>query len=517
MSMTKRTGLLVRISFATAAQLSWRSRWSTTSPGPRACFTESMDWRGCVQSSGAVLFVLEASGTRPAPIMTTRHQFIHSRIISELISCQTWKAWNEKDADAGRWCSASKLYHAWALAEARFVERQCLRQRTKGMRNAAELSSGARSTTRTSAERNCPSSVGIGLARRLFQLCVQAVNGRDPVTWQAWARFEATLGAGKERALELIKEGVQAVLRVNPNDATLACLYQTWGVMEQRQGCHDKAIWCFERAVALDPRHARTLHAWGVLEEQRGRIAEARALFERAIEASNRSPETAPAAYNLLGKLEWRQGRLDQARAQFLAGLEIAPGDPHLCHAMASLERHCGNYEQARLYFARCTRIDELVVRDWAEMETRDVGCADIHVEDASGMLEAIEALSMLHILTRSDDGEKAAISVEAKSPHRRSRDHDQRQQRQKRRRYPENALEPMQDAQKRLMAWIHHRLEHDQSLLNTLAAKGAIRADQLRLWITRRQEEDIVAFRSWARDSIQSSSGFASQTLPRP
>jgi tetratricopeptide (TPR) repeat protein len=414
------------------------------------------------------------------------------------------EGWNEKDADAGRWNSASKLYHAWALAEARFVERQRARQRGKSMRKAAGPISEHGSTAKTPVERQGPGSPGVQLARRLFQLCVQAVNGRDPIPWQAWARFEASLGAGSERAVELIKKGAETVQETNPTGATLACLYQTWGVLEQRQGRHDEAIWCFERAVALNPNHARTLHAWGVLEEHRGRIAEARALFERAIQVSNRSPDTAPAAYNLLGKLEWRQGRLDQARAFFLAGLEIAPGDPHLCHAIASLERHCGNYEQARLYFARCARVDELVVRDWADMETRDVGCADIQVDNPSGMLEAIETLSMLHILTRSYDDETPEIGREE-----RARQLNHRQQRQRQRHHAgnkaENAIESMHEAQKRLMAWIHDRLEHDQNLLNALAAKGTIRTDQLRLWITRRREEDIVAFRSWARELVQS------------
>jgi len=54
-------------------------------------------------------------------------------------------------------------------------------------------------------------------------------------------------------------------------------------------------------------------------------------------------------------------------------------------------------------------------------------------------------------------------------------------------------------------LSWFYERLKHDQTLLNTLAKNNAVRADQLRLWITRRGEDDITAFRAWARSMAQS------------
>jgi tetratricopeptide (TPR) repeat protein len=421
------------------------------------------------------------------------------------------EGWNEKDAEAGRWCSASKLYHAWALAEVRFLEQQELRRSMSFVSKKLVPLHKNEKRPETDSSRRPSNCAGARLVRRLFELSARAVNGRDPITWQAWVRFEASLGLGVTRARELFKLGVASVEQINPTCKELACLYQTWGVLEQREHRYDEAICCYERAVALNPNHARTLHAWGMLEQQRGRIDEARVLFERAIEVSNGSPHTAPAAYNLLGKLEWRQGRLDKARMLFQKGLEVAPGDRHLCHAMASLERHCGNYELAREYFARCTKLDELVVRDWAEMETRDVGFADIQLGEASRLGEAIEALSMLHLFTRTDE-DISTCSCDEKSVKPGNESLGQQPQDPPAFQRPGSmqcgtlkSREAANEPYRRLLSWFYERLKHDQTLLNTLAKNNAVRADQLRLWITRRGEDDITAFRAWARSMAQS------------
>jgi predicted TPR repeat methyltransferase len=100
---------------------------------------------------------------------------------------------------------------------------------------------------------------------------------------------------------------------------------------------HDSQAWneaaaCFEKAVALDPSHARAWNNLGSAQQRLGQLEQAFASYRKAMQAD---PGLAQACLNL-GRLAGTRGDQTLAAACFKSGLDHHPGDPTFEHLHAA-------------------------------------------------------------------------------------------------------------------------------------------------------------------------------------
>ena len=98
-------------------------------------------------------------------------------------------------------------------------------------------------------------------------------------------------------------------------------LYQV-GVKYHEVGRLNEAERCYQEVLAVDPRHAGSLHLLGVIACQGGRVDLAVDLIGKALEIK---PDFAEAHCNLGNALK-EQGRLDEAIASYRKALNLKPG-----------------------------------------------------------------------------------------------------------------------------------------------------------------------------------------------
>lgn len=157
----------------------------------------------------------------------------------------------------------------------------------------------------------------------------------------------------------------EAVLRRAVTVRDAAAEYNLGAVLD-RQGRWEEARPRYERALEIDPFHARAMNNLGIGFDQRGRTVDAVPLFERAIGISPASAEfyvnygsaliqlqrfddavrvltdavaldpRAPNAHNNLGIALAQRGELPRARDEFAAAVEL---DPRHANARRNLER----------------------------------------------------------------------------------------------------------------------------------------------------------------------------------
>ncbi len=120
-----------------------------------------------------------------------------------------------------------------------------------------------------------------------------------------------------------------------------------------RKGQWGDARQHYERALEIDPFHARAMNNLGLGLAARGETAAALTLFERAIEAAPGNAET----YSNMGVALLNSGRLPQAIAAIGKALEIDPGPPT---RTTTWHRHgaAGRLEEAASEFLEALKRD---------------------------------------------------------------------------------------------------------------------------------------------------------------
>lgn len=103
--------------------------------------------------------------------------------------------------------------------------------------------------------------------------------------------------------------------------------YYNFGNLMSEAGRANEAMTYFERALKLNPNHARSHLSYGLILSKMGRTDEAILHYQKALE---QRPDLAE-AHNNLGTSFAKLGRVDEARAHFSRALEIDPtyGDAH--------------------------------------------------------------------------------------------------------------------------------------------------------------------------------------------
>ena len=148
---------------------------------------------------------------------------------------------------------------------------------------------------------------------------------------QKWVAALQNFQAGRlDEAERLFRQ----VLAVNPRHADTLHLL---GVIAYQTGRHDLAADMIRKAIAINPREASLHSNLGNLFKEQGRLDEAVACYRRAIELKPDFSE----ALNNLGNALRAQKQLDEAFTSYRRALELRPDDPeaHYNLAMALLAR----------------------------------------------------------------------------------------------------------------------------------------------------------------------------------
>lgn len=144
-----------------------------------------------------------------------------------------------------------------------------------------------------------------------------------------------------------------AVLRRATRVRDAAAEYNLGTVLD-RQGLSEEARRHYERALAIDPFHARALNNLGVWFDRRGRSAEAIRLLERAIQAD---PENAE-AYSNLGSAFIGARRLPDARRVLQIAVALAPDAPDAHNNLGIALAQSGQLREALAEFEAALRLD---------------------------------------------------------------------------------------------------------------------------------------------------------------
>jgi protein O-GlcNAc transferase len=121
----------------------------------------------------------------------------------------------------------------------------------------------------------------------------------------------------------------QQILAVNPRHADSLHLL---GVIAYQAGRHDLAVEMIRKAIAINPREASLQSKLGNLLLQQGRLDEAVACYRRAIELKPDFSE----ALNNLGNALRAQRQLDEAVTSYRSALEHRPDDPEAHYNLAT-------------------------------------------------------------------------------------------------------------------------------------------------------------------------------------
>jgi len=138
----------------------------------------------------------------------------------------------------------------------------------------------------------------------------------------------------------------ESVLRRAIRVRDAAAEYNLANVLD-RKGQWGDARLHYERALAIDPFHARAMNNLGLGLAGRGQIAAALALFERAIEAAPGNAE----AYSNMGAALLNSGRVPQAIAAIGKALEIDPDSADAHNNLGIAMAQQGRLEEAAAEF----------------------------------------------------------------------------------------------------------------------------------------------------------------------
>lgn len=144
----------------------------------------------------------------------------------------------------------------------------------------------------------------------------------------------------------------ESILRRAIRIRDAAAEYNLANVLD-RMGRWGEARLHYERALEIDPFHARAMNNLGLGLAGRGQIAAALTLFERAIEAAPGNAET----YSNMGVALLDSGRLPQAMAAIEKALDIDPGSADAHNNLGIAMAQQGRMEEAAAQFREALKL----------------------------------------------------------------------------------------------------------------------------------------------------------------
>jgi tetratricopeptide (TPR) repeat protein len=157
------------------------------------------------------------------------------------------------------------------------------------------------------------------------------------------------------RCLALLKlepEARSAAHRAEELGLESALTVDTVGVVYSRLGEHERAVRCFERAVAAEPANPSYRYNLAASLRFLGRFDAAEQAYEAAIAAAPNMYR----AHSALADLKTQTpeaNHIERLQALLAAVGENVDGELHLCHALAKESEDLGRYEQAFDYLLR--------------------------------------------------------------------------------------------------------------------------------------------------------------------
>jgi DNA-binding transcriptional MerR regulator len=183
---------------------------------------------------------------------------------------------------------------------------------------------------------------GVRLAARDGDVVVQGRDGVwSPATGQYWLDFEAATAPAAGAATRLPGRAPVAVTGEGEAPVALAPSADGWYAIGSalEEADPSQARSAYERALALDPRHADAHVNLGCLEHEAGRLEAAERHYRAALEVR---PDDATAAFDLGVVLE-DLGRLDEARAAYERALGAEPDSADAHYNLARLHDRLGD------------------------------------------------------------------------------------------------------------------------------------------------------------------------------
>lgn len=155
------------------------------------------------------------------------------------------------------------------------------------------------------------------------------------------------------------------------------------GLIHAALGDAHRATESFERALALDPRDADSLHNYGYFRCQRGQWAEADALFDRALALpAYRQPARTLMVQGICAR---QAGDLPRAQALLQRAFDLDAGQPIAAMNLAEVLLRLGQAERARFYVKR--------VNDRAELRNAESLWLQARIEHRLGHTAEVAAL----------------------------------------------------------------------------------------------------------------------------
>jgi Flp pilus assembly protein TadD len=155
------------------------------------------------------------------------------------------------------------------------------------------------------------------------------------------------------------------------------------GLSAWKDGEYGVAGRAFEQALALDPRHVKSLINWSRVLLEMGEPHEALAKLDEALAID---PESS-AAYRLLGRAYHQLGQPEEAVGAYRQAILLDEGDAWSMNNMALIFIEAGMYEEAVPPLARAVEL-----RDDVGVFRNNLGMALEHTGDYRAALESYEA-----------------------------------------------------------------------------------------------------------------------------
>ena len=150
-----------------------------------------------------------------------------------------------------------------------------------------------------------------------------------------------------------LAEAQQLYLQILALDVRHADSLHLLGMIEHELGHSQSAIKMVQRAIASNAKNA-------VYHSNLSTIFESQALHEEAVVAARRAIELQPdfsAAHNNLGNALRSQGRLDEAIASYKRAMELNPNYPEACHNLGCVFTAQNKHDEADSCFERALEL----------------------------------------------------------------------------------------------------------------------------------------------------------------
>ncbi|MDP7070529.1 MAG: tetratricopeptide repeat protein [Phycisphaerales bacterium] len=222
----------------------------------------------------------------------------------------------------------------------------------------------------------------------------------DPTEPQNWVRLiDAYVDAGRHDEAETSFYLSEMQLSCS----TAGCLAAIARSLFLRREWN-RAAWCLEEAVRIDPQHLRAHHLLAEVLAASGRIDEATEAFERIVKGSPVDAGVALSWAELLA----RTNRIDEAGAVLRQIIGIEPTNAHAHFQMAQISMRQRRFQQAALTFQLVHRLD----RDYPDCDRLLAECL-LHLGQAGDAKRLLcRSVRRLREITPGRSSEGDLISI---------------------------------------------------------------------------------------------------------